>query len=219
MTERRSSVSLRASTNAYSDSSGGGRHVRARSAERSQRHLLVEDDDSLLSPAASHDQDSDRDSDDSNEEFPDQHSTHTPPRNRLGSDASVCSTHLQTLNLRRANSDPFENAGLDDEFEEDEYVDELTEAKLAASMRASRKNRRASIMDEEDAALPTFNRFPFAETKNRNCWDEPPHSVFMIRGPNYLSDKQKIACQQFLMRARGCDLFLSDHPEKIDMAK
>ena len=47
-------------------------------------------------------------------------------------------------------------------------------------------------MDEEDQALPTFNRFPFAEMKNSNCWSEPPHNVFMIRGPDYLSDKKKV---------------------------
>jgi hypothetical protein len=204
MTERRSSVGLRASTNTYSSNTNAPHyHARARSAERS---VLEEEH------AEDHDQVSDRESDASEEEEYQRQVT----RNRLGSDQSANSSshhhHHKPLSLRRSNSDPFENAG------REESSRELTHD-MHAKLEASKKNRRASLADEEDSALPTFNRFPFAEMKNSNCWSEPPHTVFMIRGPNYLNDKKKIQCQEFLLPARGCDLFLSDHPKTIDMAK
>ncbi|KAL3929649.1 MAG: hypothetical protein SGARI_004691 [Bacillariaceae sp.] len=175
MSERRSSVGLRASHNTYGNGSNNNKHARARSAERS---VLEQDEDD-----ANHDQVSDRDSDDSEEEEYQKQVS----RNRLGSDQSQGS----------------DTNGYD----------------MHAELRKSARSRRASIMDEEDQALPTFNRFPFAEMKNSNCWSEPPHNVFMIRGPDYLSDKKKIPCQQFLLPSRGCDLFLSDRPEQIDMSK
>ena len=199
MSERRSSVGLRASHATY-----GKNNARARSAERS----VLEHQDTTEHLV---DQVSDRDSDDSEEEEYQKQVS----RNRLGSDHSQGSHHHRPLSLRRANSDPFENAGPLDES--DKGLDNGYD--MHAELQKSAKSRRASIMDEEDQALPTFNRFPFAEMKNSNCWSEPPHSVFMIRGPDYLSDKKKISCQQFLLPSRGCDLFLSDHPEQIDMSK
>jgi hypothetical protein len=134
-----------------------------------------------------------------------------PQTNQLSSD-SITSNQQNLLDLRRAHSDPFENAGMDDE---EEFGIE-TGLPLPSS---PRKHSRASMMEEEVNTLPTFNRFPFTETKNRNCWSEPPHNIFTIRGPNYLKDKKKIACQKFLLQAIGCDLFLSDQPHTVDIAK
>jgi hypothetical protein len=134
-----------------------------------------------------------------------------PQKNQLESESGV-SKQLHVLDLRRAHSDPFENAG---EADEEECGIEPG-LPLPSS---PRKHSRASMMEEQVNVLPTFNRFPFAETKNRNCWSEPPHDAFMIRGHNYLKDKKKIACQKFLLQAIGCDLFLSDHPPAVDIAK
>jgi Protein ENHANCED DISEASE RESISTANCE 2, C-terminal len=199
MTERRPSVSLRKNTNAFVPPSA--MHPRARSAERPFSH----DHDDMTAVISSQ-----------NEEallvmagFEDDDDEDLPQRNRLESDSSV-SKQMQVLGLRRANSDPFENAGKEDEEE--------SGIEIGLPIPSSpRRHARASMLEEESNALPTLNRFPFAETKNRNCWSEPPHDAFMIRGPNYLKDKKKIVCKEFLLQSRGCDLFLSDHPESVDM--
>lgn len=60
-------------------------------------------------------------------------------------------------------------------------------------------------------ALPTLPRFPVSATRDLNCFSEPPINIFHVRGPNYLDDKVKISSGPYLLRARGCDLFLSEH--------
>ena len=57
-------------------------------------------------------------------------------------------------------------------------------------------------------ALPTLPRYPVAETRDLNCWSEPPVEIFKVRGKNYLKDKKKVPSAPYLFSARGCDLLL-----------
>jgi len=62
--------------------------------------------------------------------------------------------------------------------------------------------------------IPTLPRFPVLETKDRNCWSEPSHTIFDIRGHNYLVDpKNKIQSGPYLFTARGADLILTNNDE------
>ncbi|KAG7365466.1 DUF1336 domain containing protein [Nitzschia inconspicua] len=201
MTDRRSSVSLRKTANAFMSFTNAV-HSRARSEERSSCHGF--DDLAVVSNRhTSNEEETLAGLEDDNEEL--------PHRNRLESESSLCK-QFHVFGMQRANSDPFLNAGKEDEEE--------VGIEIGLPIPSNpRRHARARMLTEEENALPTLNRYPFAETKNRNCWSCPPHDVFMIRGPNYLNDKKKISCRQFLLQGRGCDLFLSDHPEKVDMAK
>lgn len=115
-------------------------------------------------------------------------------RERLSSESSISK---QVRSHRRAISDPFDTPEMEgitdgmDGLNADDY-----------------------LLEEEEHALPTLQRFPFAETNNKNCWSEPPVGIFHVRGPNYLSDKKKKKADKYLLRSRGCDLFLSDKPNK-----
>jgi Protein ENHANCED DISEASE RESISTANCE 2, C-terminal len=179
-------------------------HARARSAERSMSF----DRDDLT--AASYQPSGEHDEAIMMSSLEDDNEGHLQ-KNQLESENNI-GKQLHMLNLRRAHSDPFESAGNDDE--------EVCGGESGLPLPSSpRRYSRVSMIQEEVHALPTFNRFPFAETKNRNCWSEPPHNIFMIRGPNYFLDKKKITCQKFLLQSIGCDLFLSDHPHTVNFAK
>jgi hypothetical protein len=56
--------------------------------------------------------------------------------------------------------------------------------------------------------------YPIAQTQDKNCWSEPPVDIFCVRGANYLRDKIKVDSGPYLLRARGCDLFLSETPQQ-----
>ena len=61
--------------------------------------------------------------------------------------------------------------------------------------------------------IPTLPRFPVLETRDRNCWSEPSHTIFNVRGPNYLDDPKKalkIISGPYIFTARGADLFLTN---------
>ena len=60
--------------------------------------------------------------------------------------------------------------------------------------------------------IPTLPRYPIAETKNCNCWSEPPADHFKIRGKTYLSEKKpvKIPSGPYLFRAIGADVILTN---------
>ena len=92
---------------------------------------------------------------------------------------------------RRAQSDPFDVSGLEEILE---GATDTTESELGDTQSWS--------------SLPTLPRYPVAETRDLNCWSEPPLSIFKVRGATYLKDKKKVASQPYLMRPRGCDLFL-----------
>ena len=61
------------------------------------------------------------------------------------------------------------------------------------------------------AHVATLPRYPVRDTRNRNCFSEPPVSIFHVRGPSYFRDKKKIKSGPYLLTARGCDLFLVDN--------
>lgn len=120
-----------------------------------------------------------------------------PNRERLSSESSISKL---VRSHRRANSDPFDVAGMDG-VGEDGHIDEH------------------SFDDEKQFALPTLQRYPFAETNNHNCWSEPPVDIFQVRGADYLTDKKKVTAKKYLLRARGCDLFLADKPNNCDIGR
>lgn len=99
----------------------------------------------------------------------------------------------------RAMSDPFDTADAEGIIEEDV--------------------RDYGAAEDDDHAIPTLPRYPYAETNNKNCWSESPIKIFSVRGAQYLSKKKKVAAGAYLLRARGCDLFLSDKPSTCDMSK
>ena len=89
----------------------------------------------------------------------------------------------------------------------------VTDADLAAAVNDY------GLLEEEEHALPTLARFPFAETQDTNCWSEPPVDIFRVRGPGYLKDKKKVMAQHYLLHTQGCDLFLADKPGQCETAK
>jgi hypothetical protein len=93
---------------------------------------------------------------------------------------------------RRAMSDPFD--AQETEEEGDVFLDAV------------------QANQEEGAPLSTLPRYPVAAQRNKNCWSEPPVSIFHVRGPVYFSDKKKVPSEQYLLPARGADLFLTDTP-------
>jgi len=99
---------------------------------------------------------------------------------------------------RRAMSDPFDTADSEGMIEEP--------AKEMADL-------------EEAEALRTLPRYPYAETNNKNCWSETPSKIFSVRGESYLKTKKKVTTNEYLLRARGCDLFLSEKPNAIEMSR
>ena len=117
-------------------------------------------------------------------------------RERLTSESSISK---QMRSHRKANSDPFDAAGM--EGMGNEPVDDR------------------GLEHEKRFALPTLHRFPFAEANDRNCWSEPPANIFEVRGADYLTDKKKITAKRYLLRAIGSDLFLADKPGKCDMGR
>lgn len=112
----------------------------------------------------------------------------------------------------RAISDPFDTQ-VDQLFDSKDVVapDVLEEEQLHEPSR-----RRTSSLGV--VALPTLPRFPVIEARNKNCWSEPPVSIFQVRGANYGTAKKKIASGPYLLRARGCDVFLANQqsPELED---
>jgi hypothetical protein len=74
-------------------------------------------------------------------------------------------------------------------------------------------------VEDDEHAMPTLPRYPFAETNNKNCWSDSPINIFSVRGEKYLTKKKKVAAGEYLLCARGCDLFLSEKPNACDMSK
>ena len=120
---------------------------------------------------------------------------------------------------RRAMSDPFDTPELGG----------VTDGDLKNSSHLCEKasyGTEDEVCDEDDdfgseivIGLPTLPRFPVSQTHDKNCWSEPPVNKFQVRGPNYLNDKKKITSGPYLLRARGCDLFLSEHPDQCTIGE
>jgi Protein ENHANCED DISEASE RESISTANCE 2, C-terminal len=108
----------------------------------------------------------------------------------------------------RSMSDPFDSAQSDvispaattDDEEDDYYV--LSTNSLSI--------RDVGTEGSNVSVIPTLARYPCVETRNKNCWSEPPISIFSVRGANYCSDQKKVPSDQYILRARGSDLFLTD---------
>lgn len=127
---------------------------------------------------------------------------HKGNRVRLSSDSSISKI---VRSHRRAMSDPFDTAdsgGVTD-------LDDIH----------SSSHDDDGLIEEEENALPTLQRFPFAATQDKNCWSEPPVGIFHIRGAHYFQNKKKTMAKRYLVRARGCDLFLSDNPGNVMISK
>ena len=71
------------------------------------------------------------------------------------------------------------------------------------------EDERDQFMEVNESPLP---RFPDGAKlgSHLNCWSEPTHKSFHVRGPNYLTDKVKVASGPFVFPVRGADLFLTD---------
>jgi hypothetical protein len=94
---------------------------------------------------------------------------------------------------RRAMSDP---------FDAQEVLEEAAFLDSSAQIIASKK----------EGILSTLPRYPVQAQRNKNCWSEPPVSIFHVRGPLYFRDNKKVPSEKYLMPARGADLFLSETP-------
>jgi hypothetical protein len=99
---------------------------------------------------------------------------------------------------RRAMSDPFDAQEI---AEESAFLD--SSAQIIAS--------------SKEGCLATLPRYPVSAQRNKNCWSEPPVSIFHVRGPDYFTNKKKVPSEKYLMPARGADLFLSETP--VDYAQ
>ena len=65
-----------------------------------------------------------------------------------------------------------------------------------------------------EKGFPTMPRFPVSETRDKNCWSEPPVNIFSVRGPHYFNDKKKVSSGPYLLQARGCDMLLNSESDK-----
>lgn len=106
----------------------------------------------------------------------------------------------------RTDSDPLNSAGCDKES----YGDD--ELEISAHGTVTIPN--SLCLDLHPATthepIPTLPRYPVAETKNCNCWSEPPHSKFNVRSKSYLRERKpsKIASEAYMLRAIGADVIL-----------
>lgn len=137
-----------------------------------------------------------------------------------------------THNMPRPRSEEFldameneEEFEKDDQFEDSERVE--TSEKLhrrsvsAPPHKAAETRNGETSTGHEDIVrgdvIPTLPRYPVAETRNKNCWSEPPVSIFHVRGKNYLTDKKKFPSGPYLLSTRGSDLFLCDNDSNSSM--
>lgn len=105
----------------------------------------------------------------------------------------------------RAMSDPFDTQEMQDALQEQQQDDQL----FAPPSKVPATTTTTAALSKE-AAYPTLLRFPVQETRNKNCWSEPPVTTFSVRGPNYFVDKKKQTSAAYLLSARGTDIFLFD---------
>jgi hypothetical protein len=145
--------------------------------------------------------------------------TNNNNNNNSGSNNSQRGIH------HRAMSDPFDTQEWKEAVQEVQDFDDsnnnnnntLTEAALAgktakASLASSSHHK---SNNNNSNAYPTLLRYPVAESRNKNCWSEPPVHIFSVRGPNYFKDKnskksKKVPSGPYLLTARGTDIFLFD---------
>lgn len=126
--------------------------------------------------------------------------------------------------LYRSMSDPFDTAQNDDvvggtagtasDEDEDLYVLAASTSQISIQNDSnSNTNNATNGSTNHIIQIPTFARYPCIENKNKNCWSEPPITIFQVRGMNYCTDQKKVPSQPYLLRSRGSDIFLTD-PKK-----
>jgi hypothetical protein len=128
-------------------------------------------------------------------------------------DHFVDSEHVDTSSVRETRPDSvksssgsggggFHRRAMSDPFDAQEIAEESAFLDSSAQIIASKK----------EGILSTLPRYPVSAQRNKNCWSEPPVSIFHVRGPDYFKDKKKVPSGKYLMPARGADLFLSETP-------
>lgn len=128
-----------------------------------------------------------------------------------GIEAGAVMDDLARLHIR-CDSDPLDAAG----GEEEDDDDKLRPPVAVRSEHGTVTIPNGMGLDIRPAssreAIPTLPRYPIAENKNCNCWSEPPHSRFNVRGASYLRDKKHVKVQSgpYLFRALGADLILTN---------
>ena len=146
-----------------------------------------------------------------------------------GGEASASETnHTEKRDNRKAKSKRTHRRAMSDPFDTPE-LGGTTDGDLKSLSHLSEKasyDTEDEVYDENDdfgseivVGLPTLPRYPVSQTHDKNCWSEPPVNKFHVRGPNYLTDKKKIQSGPYLLRARGCDLFLSEHPDQCTIGE
>lgn len=72
---------------------------------------------------------------------------------------------------------------------------------------------------ESTFIIPPLPRYPVADTRDnkKNCWSEPPVSIFTVRGVNYFTDHKKQPCDNYVLQARGSHIFLTDSKTTVNL--
>ena len=147
---------------------------------------------------------------------------HLPPQQQQlqGTESVEGGNHNQ---LHRAMSDPFDtpgavdgggDCGIDDgDHDYDEGTDEFILAASTSQMTIQPPPTNNNGSNHTFLQIPTFARYPCLENKNKNCWSEPPITIFSVRGMNYHTNQKKVPSLPYLLRSRGSDIFLTD-PKK-----
>jgi Protein ENHANCED DISEASE RESISTANCE 2, C-terminal len=125
--------------------------------------------------------------------------------------------------LYRSMSDPFDSAQNDDvvggtvgtgsDDDDDLYVLAASTSQISIQNDANTNSDSRAMNSNSNLQIPTLARYPCTENKNKNCWSEPPITIFHVRGMNYCTDQKKVPSQPYLLRSRGSDIFLTD-PKK-----
>lgn len=90
------------------------------------------------------------------------------------------------------------------------------DAKASASGSDATFDSITEVDTDMDEIIRTINspfpRFPegAALGSHLNCWSEPDYRSFHVRGATYLKDKVKVESGEYICKARGLDLFLTD---------
>jgi hypothetical protein len=126
----------------------------------------------------------------------------------------------------------------DDKFEDSEHVDQTSRRfhrrSISDPFDTQEHTEHGQVEDDNDdffdavgivsaphreGIISTMPRYPCSATRNKNCFSEPPVSIFHVRGPDYFSTQTKIKSGPYLMKARGCDLFLTDNSQDPDKSQ
>ena len=54
----------------------------------------------------------------------------------------------------------------------------------------------------------------YPDNEGNSCWSEPRDDIFKVRGKTYLRDRIKIPSGPAPFKSRGCDMWLTDNPER-----